>query len=119
MSESVESENCIKVLIEWIKTTKHTVYNKNIKNATNDENVLSLFSSELESFGNTIINAINNENIELLKENGWPDELMECIKNLNIRVDIIDNIENWFKTYPFNMSEFHNRELQKENAGLE
>lgn len=111
------SEACLVHLDKWIVSKKNSLYEEHVK-ADNDANELQLYSDSLESFAEDLIKAIEKELFDELKNLGWPEELMECIKDVGIRVDIIDHIDSWLIRYPFNRSKIHIKELERENAGL-
>jgi hypothetical protein len=113
-----EPEDCIKSLDEWIKTKKTGVYDENIKGPNNDQLVLQSYTDALENLGEKLILAIEREDTETLIDLQWPDDLMNCIKDLNIRTVIVDRIECWFIRYPFIRSKMHLEEMSRENAGV-
>jgi hypothetical protein len=114
-----EPDECIEVLDKWIQSEKNTIYDENIKGPENSQEVLSIYMESLESFGKRLLSAIVREDIDVLQDFAWPDELLECIKDLEIRTVIMDRIEHWFIRYPFVKSKLHINELAAENAGLE
>jgi len=112
------SEECLLILDKWLVEQKNRIYTEHIKK-DNDENELQAYSDSLEQYAEQLIKAIENEVFEELKKLLWPEQLMECIKDIGIRVDVTNDIESSFKRYPFNRSEIHRRELERENAGLQ
>ena len=112
------SEECLNILDKWLLLKKNEIYAENIK-ADNDETELQAYSDSLEDFALTLIDSIDGEYFDTLNTLGWPKELMGCITDMGIRVDIIHDIRSSFITYPFNRNEIHKRELLRENAGLE
>lgn len=112
------SDECLVILDKWIVLKKNSMYDEHVK-ADNDENELQEYSDSLEDFAMKLIQAIETERVDDLKKLGWPEELMECIKDVGIRVDIKDHIESWLIRYPFNRSKIHIKELERENAGLQ
>ena len=112
------SEDCLVILDKWLIEQKNKHYTEHIK-ANNDENELQNYSDSLEQYAEKLIRAIEGELFSGLEMLGWPQELKDCIKDVGIRVDIIDTIESAFKRYPFNRSEIHRKELERENAGLQ
>jgi len=112
------SEDCLVILDTWLVEQKNKIYNEHIK-ADNDENELQAFSDSLEEYAMNLIHAIKNELFNELKTLEWPNDLMECIKDVGIRVDILNDIESSFIRYPFNRSKIHRKELERENAGLQ
>jgi len=113
-----EPDECVKMLDQWIKEKKNTVYDENIKGPNNQQDVLENYTNILEIFANKLISAIEKEDTKILNELEWPDDLMECIKDMNIRTVILDRIESWFVRYPFVKSKLHLEELARENAGV-
>ena len=113
-----EPEDCVASLDEWIKEKKNTFYDENIRGPNNEQAVLENYTNALEFFAHTLIRAIEYEDIKSLNEFQWPADLMECIKDLNIRTVMLDRIDYWFIRYPFVKSKLHLEELARENAGL-
>ena len=111
------SEQCLLTLDKWLILIKKEFYYIHIKSDDN-ENELQTYSDSLEDLGENLIKAIEGESNKRLRELNWPEELMECIKDIGIRVDIIHHITSSFITYPFNHSKIHEKELQRENEGL-
>lgn len=107
----------MKSLDAWILERKNSEYDRNIQ--SNEPAELQAYSDSLEIFALRLIRAIEKESFVSLKELGWPEDLMECIKDVGIRVEIVDRIESWLIRYPFNRSKAHMQELQRENEGLE
>jgi hypothetical protein len=112
------SEECLVILKGWLIEQKNRIYSEHIK-SDNDENELQMYTISLEGFARNVIKAIEREIVDDLKKLRWPEELMECIKSIGIRVDIIHDIESSFIRYPFNRSERHRKELETRNAGLQ
>jgi len=113
-----EPDECVKLLDEWIKQKKNIVYDENIKGPNNRQDVLENYTNVLEIFASKLITAIEKEDTKILNDLQWPDDLMECIKDMNIRTVILDRIESWFVRYPFVKSKLHLEELARENAGV-
>jgi hypothetical protein len=111
-------EECLNILREWLVEQKNRIYSENIK-LENDANELQVYRSSLEEFARDLIRAIEEESSDTLISLGWPEKLMECIKTISIRVDILHDIESSFIRFPFNKSEIHRNELEKEKAGLQ
>jgi hypothetical protein len=112
------SDDCLVILEKWLIEQKNKIYDEHVK-SDNDENELQDYSDSLEDFARDIIEAIEDENTSKLRDLEWPQDLIDCIKDVGIRVDIINSIDSWFIRYPFNRSKNHIKELQRENAGLQ
>ena len=110
-------DECIARLDAWIIEIKKKVYIKNINSEDPEmpEDAESLFAykSYLEELEGKLNSAIKAEHKETLLALGWPDELMECIKNMTLRGEILDYLEQAFKVHHFNKSPKHENELQK------
>lgn len=117
MSES-EPEACVNDVDKWLQSKKKSIYDENIKGPDNSEDVLESYTNSLEVLGINLIRAINNEDIDALESLEWPEELLECIKDMNIRTVINDRIEYWCIRYPFVKSILHINEMVQENAGV-
>jgi hypothetical protein len=113
-----EPEDCLEALDEWIKIYKDIIYDENIKSPTNDSNVLMKYTDALEGRAYILLKAIDGENTEKLSSLGWPDTLMDCIRDPNTKILILNEIKQWFVVYPFVKSRFHIHELENENSGV-
>jgi len=113
-----EPDECIAELDKWIKNIKDKIYNDNIKGPNNDQAVLTNYINDLEVFANNLNREIKAENTAELNGMKWPESLMECIKDINMRIVILDRIEYWCIRYPFVRSKLHLEELARENAGV-
>ena len=113
-SDADSNSECIEMLDKWIITIRDEIYNKNIKSPNNSEDSISEYIAELETYGNTLNHAIKKEHTNILLDNGWPNELMECIKTIRIKNEIIDRIEYWCIRYPFVKNIPHMNELINE-----
>ena len=118
MTESDSESECIAILDKWILVNRDIVYNENIKGPDNSQEVLEEYTCKLREYGNSLISAIRKENTNALFDLDWPNELMECIHDVNTKNDIIDRIQHWCITYPFVKSVLHMNELAAENAGV-
>ena len=109
-------EECLQTLDSWAKQEKDIYYKNNIKSPKNNEQVLTIYENQLHSYATKLINAINSENINKLKELDWPELLMKCIEDMSLRTIIVDRIHDWFIQYPHTKSALHLEELENENA---
>jgi len=114
----MEEDACIAKLNEWIAKTKREAYEKNINSqeSSTTENPEELFAykSNLEELAQKLSRAITDENTEALTALHWPDELMECIRNMAIRAEILDCLQQSFTINHFNKSPKHEAELRNE-----
>jgi hypothetical protein len=114
---SDNQEACLKTLSTWIIEYKRKTWNKHVK--TNDNaNELQSYKDELEQLETRLRKSIYLEDTENLKALEWPDELMECIKDMSIRPEITDMLYESLVTHHFNRSPRHEEELRNENSGL-
>ena len=113
-----DTEECLNSLDAWLKIYKNKIYDENIKGDENSKQVLLKYKYSLSDFSEILIDAIENEDIEKLKIIGWPEDLMECVKDMRIRPDLIYKIQHWFVQYPFIKSKIHLQEIEKQNAGI-
>ena len=109
-------EECLQTLDSWAKQEKDIYYKNNIKSPKNNEQVLTIYENQLHSYATKLINAINSENINKLKELDWPEPLMKCIQDMSLRTIIVDRVHDWFIQYPHTKSALHLEELENENA---
>jgi len=109
-----ESDRCLKRLDEWLMTTKNRNYNKIIKSPNNDSNVLLEYENVLDNLAIKLIDAIKKEDTDMLTKLDWPNELMECIHDSNIKMLIIDEIEKWFKHFPHTRNGIQIDDLERE-----
>jgi hypothetical protein len=113
-----EPDDCLLVLSEWIKHHKNNVYDENIKDTENDSKCLSEYTGALEDLYTVVCRAILKEDIDTLIELKWPETIIDCIRDPNTKIIILNEIEQWFLRFPFVKSKQHLRELENENAGL-
>jgi len=105
----MQRESCLEVLNNWIVSIKKEAFTKNIQ-AENAEELMK-YKDSLEELESKLRYAIQNENIRILHDLKWPDELMECIKDMKIRPYILDCIQQAFTVHHFNQSPKHEEEL--------
>ena len=113
-----EEEGCLGLLDEWILKQKDSIYEQNIKGPTNNSNDIAKYFDTLNNLSNKLQWAIDNRNKEFLKGCGWPESLIGCINDINMRTDIQDRIKLWFETYPNVKRPGHLKKLVEE-SGLE
>ena len=111
-------EVCMTTLTKWIIQCKRETYEKYVKNS-NESNELQTYVDSLELLEIRLKKAINSENMEDLKALKWPEELMECIKDMSIRSELLDIIYESLVIHHFNRSPKHEEELRQENLGLQ
>jgi hypothetical protein len=110
-------EACLKTLSTWIIEYKRKTWIAHVK--TNDDaNELQSYKDELEQMESRLRKAIYLEDIDNLKALEWPDELMDCIKDMALRAEICDMLFESLVTHHFNRSPGHEDELRNENAGI-
>jgi hypothetical protein len=114
----IEEDACIEKVNQWITNTKKNAYEKNINSESSDttENPKELFAyqADLEKLEDELSKAIQKEDMKALSTLHWPDELMDCIKDMAIRVEILDLLKQAFTINHFNKSPKHEAELQKD-----
>jgi|UniRef100_A0A6C0DJW0 glucan phosphorylase len=112
-----KEEDCLKLLSAWIIEYKRKTWKEHVK--TNDDaNELQLYKTSLEQLETRIRKAVYMEDTSNLLALGWPEELMECIKDMAIRSELMDMLYESLVTHHFNRSPKHEEELERENAGL-
>ena len=113
-----EPDECLECLDEWLKKNKDRIYDETIKDHENSQVSLVNYKDSLKLLYKKLIDAIESEDTTILKDIEWPDQLMECIKDMNIRTVITYRIEHWLYRFPFVKSKLHLNELEKENVGV-
>uniref|UniRef100_A0A6C0AN99 Uncharacterized protein n=1 Tax=viral metagenome TaxID=1070528 RepID=A0A6C0AN99_9ZZZZ len=108
----MQRKECLEVLNLWIIQVKKKAYVENIQAENADE--LLNYKDSLEDLESKLAHAIQDENISVLQSLEWPEELMECIKDMQIKSYILDCIQQAFTIHHFNKSPMHETELQKE-----
>jgi len=113
----IEEDACIEKVNQWITNTKKNAYEKNINSQSSDttENPKELFAyqADLENLEHNLSKAIQKEDMNALSTLHWPDELMDCIKDMAIRGEILDILKQAFTINHFNKSPKHEAELRK------
>ena len=114
----MSEEGCLGLLDEWILKQKNAIYEQNIKGPTNNSEAISKYLETLRTLSNKLCSAITNRETEFLLSCGWSESLIQCINDVNMRTEIKDRIETWFKTYPNVKNSKHLDQLIQE-SGLE
>ena len=84
-----KQDACLKILSSWIVEFKKKTWHMFVK-SSNDSTELEAYKDALEQQESSLRKAIYLEDIENLKALGWPEELMECIKDMTTRTEISD-----------------------------
>ena len=114
---SDKQEACLKALSTWIIQYKRKTWNQHVK-TSDDANELQSYKNALEQMESRLRKAIYLEDIENLKALDWPDDLMDCIKDMYMRAEMCDMLFESLVTHHFNRSPKHEQELHEENSGL-
>ena len=109
------SEDCLQLLDEWIKSQKELIYDENIKGPNNRADVISNYTATLKNISLQLRQAIRSRNIQVLTSFGWPSQLVQCINDANMRLEIEDRIIEWFETFPNVKSSKHLNILNEES----
>jgi hypothetical protein len=107
----MESDECLQILNNWIVKIKKAQY-MNIENSENSQDLLK-YTDYLYDLENKLRIAITSERLDTLQALGWPNELMECIKDMNTRAEILDCLNQALTVHQFNKSPMHEQELNK------
>ncbi len=113
-----KQEACLKILSSWIVEFKKKTWHMIVK-SSNDSSELEAYKSALEEQESRLRKAIYLEDFENLRALGWPEELMDCIKDMSRRTDISDMLYESLITHHFNRSPRHEQELHEEKSGLQ
>ena len=114
----MSEEGCLELLDEWILKQKDSIYEENIKGPNNNSEDIAKYFDTLYDLSNKLQWAITNRETEFLLSCGWPEPLIGCINDINMRTDIKDRIKLWFETYP-NVKKVEHLEKVIEESGLE
>jgi len=107
---------CMDYLNKWIVQQKKEIWTRETTSGT-PQGILQ-YRESLLALCEQLMKAIRAEDAESLARLNWPTELMDCIKDMGIRVDIVETLEQALTIHQFNRSPEHEEELRKENAGL-
>lgn len=108
---------CLQTLSAWIIEYKRKTWIEHVK-SNDDANELQAYKNTLEQQEALVRKAIYLEDTKKLQTLGWPEELMDCIRDMSIRPDIVDMLFQSLVTHHFNRSPRHEEELRNENSGL-
>ena len=111
------ADDCIDHLNNWIVEVKKRIWDQEAS-SENAEGVIQ-YKEALTILYEKLDKAIRNEDVQELQALEWPAELMDCVKDMSIRCEILDCIRQAFTIHYFNRSPIHEEELRKENEGLE
>ena len=115
-----EPEHYIKDVKEWILTTKERMYNEILKTETGKATDLFRYKDEVAVLGDQLLRAIESEKKEDLEKLGWPQELMDCIRDPSVNLVIQHFIQLACIRFPNTNSIYGLNELKKkQNVGLE
>ena len=100
------SDTCIKHLDKWIEPIKKKIHEKHIKGPTNTPVVLQNFINNMTILHNDVCSALREPDMVVrdgeLKRIGWPDQLIECTKDIGVRTEVKDRLKLWCKTFTLN-----------------
>ena len=112
-----EVDVCVKLLSTWIVEFKRKTWSEYVK-TTDDANELQNYRDVLQQKEVSLRKSIYLEDTNTLRSLGWPDELMECIKDMGVRSELMDILHESLYSHPFNRSPQHEDELKNEVSGL-
>lgn len=112
------SEDCLEILDTWIISQKDSIYDENIKGPNNKGDVISNYYATLKNMSLQLRQAIRSRNVQVLTSLGLTNQLIECINDANMRLEIEDRVVKWFETFPNVKSPKHLKTLIEE-SGLE
>ena len=113
-------EEYIKALKEWLLKKKDNMYNNFLKNETGNPTDLARYENELMILGNQLLKALESENLDDLRKLGWPEKLIECIRDPSVNLVIHDFIQLACIRFPNSNSVYSLDKLKAEqNIGLE
>ena len=97
-----EDPSCIEQLKTWIQAKKLEYKDKYILKQANSVVNNNKYEEELEKLGITLIKAFENDTFDekVLQENGWPRELIDCMKDSAVSIPVTDSIEVSFIRFP-------------------
>jgi predicted TIM-barrel fold metal-dependent hydrolase len=110
-------DDCSVKLSKWIVEVKKKIYNETVKSNDNAQD-LQDYREQLESLEKKLNKALYMEDTEALSKLGWPEELMNCISNMDTNSELSDMIHQSLVIHHFNHSPIHEEELLKEKEGL-
>jgi len=100
------SDTCINHLDKWIEPIKKKIHEKHIKGPTNTPVVLQNFINNMTTLHNDVCSALREPDMAVrdreLKRIGWPDQLIECTKDIGVRTEVKDRLKLWCKTFTLN-----------------
>ena len=111
----MDEDNCLKILHKWIIDKKSEAQTSYKGDSIND---IKKYTETLETLERKIRKALYLEDFKNLEALGWPQELLECIKDMTVRPSLLDLIYESLIIHQFNRSPMHESELKEENAGL-
>ena len=113
---------CIKQLETWILQKKNEVWQTTLLDQTNSAQNITEYENKLVELAEILRNALNSPNginDAILRNNGWPPQLLNCMNDTDISIPVDDMIQKWFIQFPRVRSPEHLEVLEKENAGLQ
>jgi hypothetical protein len=115
-----EPEDYIEIAKDWVLDKKDDIY-KNIIKDNNGESIhLSRYDDEVRTLGESLIKAIQREDLDKLRSLGWPEDLMDCLSDPSVNLVITNFIELACIRFPNTNSKYNIAKLkEKLNVGLE
>lgn len=107
----MQRTECLNILNSWIVQVKNKKYIEYL--SSENVNGLEKYKNSLENLESELKIAIVDQDKEKLENLEWPNELMECIEDMNIRTYILDSIQQAFTINHFNKSPQHEEELNE------
>jgi hypothetical protein len=94
------SDDCLRQFDDWIVSKKNAIYEKNVKSIDNSATVLKDYEDNLKTFANRVIDAIDSEEPDELRELEVPEPLIKCVNISMNNIDFKDRVIHWCITFP-------------------
>ena len=115
-----EPEDYINDVKKWILATKDRIYTEILNTETGKATDLYRYEDKVAELGKELLRAIQGEREDHLQKLGWPQELMDCIRDPSVNLVIKDFIQVSCILFPNTNSIYGLNELKKkQNVGLE
>ena len=119
-----EEDAYILPIKNWIQRKKVEYKNTYLLGRKNSSNNLVDYKNKLEKLGNTLLHAFEKDPFDetILEANGWPKELIECMKDSAVSTPVLYSIQTSFIEFPHSESTDYVENVLKpenENQSLE
>lgn len=121
LEEHDEEDMYIIPIKNWIQGKKHEYKNRYLLNNNDSSTNVIQYKDKLEKLGKDLLKAFHADQFDIatLEKNGWPKDLIECMKDSAVSTPVLYSIEASFIEFPHSENpEYVEKVLKPENEKL-